>query len=246
MTTQTVFHAALLDAAKPVPEGLTDGAGRPAGRRYAVYRNNIAVALREALETGFPACAKLIGAENFARVAGLYLRQSPPASPLMMHYGAGFPDFLAGFEPLKKIGYLSDVARLELALRQSYHAADAPALDPTRLQNLSEDALMAARFALAPATRLVGSSWPLFQVYRFTMTPGSPKPQPQAEDVLITRPGFDPQPHALPSGGGAFVAALADNKPFAEAMTAAGDGFDLPSTLSLLLAQGALTDLQTA
>jgi len=246
MTTQTAFREALLDGAQPVPDGLTDGAGRPAGRRYAVYRNNVAVALREALETGFPACVSLIGAENFAKVAGLYLRQSPPASPLMMHYGADFPAFLAEFPPLQHIGYLADIARLELAMRHSYHAADATPLDPTRLQGLSEEALMSAQLVLAPATRLIRTPWPLLQIYRFATVPGSPKPQATPEDVLITRTEFDPQPHALPPGGGAFVAALAAGQPFGAAMDAAGDDFDLPATLSLLLTQGALTDLKTA
>ncbi len=242
---ETAFRAGLLDGTQPVPEGLTDGAGRPAGRRYAVYRNNIAVALREALETGFPACVKLIGAENFANIAGVYLRQAPPVSPLMMHYGAGFPEFLEGFPPLAKTGYLGDVARLELAMRRSYHAADATPLDPAALQGLSEAALLGAELTLAPAAQLVPSPWPLLQIYRYTLIPGSPKPEARAEDVLVTRPDFDPAPHALPPGGGAFLRAVIRGAPFGAAMEAAGDGFDLPATLSLLLAQGALTDLKT-
>ena len=92
--TQELFRARLLDAAHPVPAGLIDGAGRPAGRRYAVYRNNVAVSLRTALETGFPAVKSLLGDEAFAYAAGRFLRQAPPRSPLLMRYGDGFPEFL--------------------------------------------------------------------------------------------------------------------------------------------------------
>lgn len=243
--TETGFRAALLTPSQNAPEGLTDGAGRPAGRRFDVYRNNVAVSLREALESGFPAVAKLIGPENFSRAAGMFLRQSPPVSPLMMHYGAGFAEFLEGVEALRPIGYLGDVARLELALRRSYHAADAPALDGARLATLSEEALSGARFTLAPATQVLCSAWPVVSIYRFTLIAGCPKPQAQAEDVLICRPAFDPEPHVLPPGGTRFVAALDKGARFAEAMQAAGPEFDLSATLTLLLSQGALTDMTT-
>ncbi|WP_136439254.1 DNA-binding domain-containing protein [Pacificoceanicola onchidii] len=242
---QAGFLGALRDAELDVPDGLMDGEGRPAGRRFAVYRNNVAVSLREALEAGFPAVAKLIGPENFARAAGMYLRAEPPGSPLMMGYGAGFADFLAGIEALNSIGYLADVARLEFALRESYHAADAPVLNPARLQDLSEEALMAARLVLAPSVRLLRSPWPVLSVYRFTMTPGSPKPQAQAEDVLIARPEFDPEPHLLPTGGAPFLAAVQVGQSFGAALEAAGEDFDLGAMLGLLLQTGALSDIIT-
>lgn len=114
MTTQTDFRTALLDAAHPVPAGLVDGQGRAAGRRYDVYRNNVAVSLQDALKTAFPAIASLLGPDNFAMAAGLYLRQHQPGNPLMMHYGASFPAFLAGLEPLKSIGYLADLSLIHI------------------------------------------------------------------------------------------------------------------------------------
>lgn len=241
--TQTAFQAPLLDPGLPIPEGLTDGLGSPAGRRYDVYRNNIAVSLREALATGFPACARLIGEENFAHVAGVYLRAHPPASPMMMTYGGAFAGFLAAFKPLSHLGYLPDVARLELALRQSYHAADHTPIDPSDLQNMQETTLFGSHLTLAPSVRLIRSRWPVVQVYDFTMSRGQPKPSPIAQDALIVRPGFTPRIHALPPGGGAFVSALMQGQPFGAAMEAAGDAFELPATLTLLLTEGAVTDL---
>jgi hypothetical protein len=244
MTSQTEFHTALLNAAIPVPEGLLDGDGRPAGSRYAVYRNNVAVSLSEALETGFPAVAKLIGPENFSKAAGIYLRAHPPTSPMLMLYGKGFADFLAGLEPLKSIGYLGDVARLEYAMRESYHAADAPAFDPSRLQDMDDEELNATRFVLAPASRLVTSPWPVLAVYNFTLIEGSPAPEAIAQNVLITRPEYDPIPHELPQGAAEFIAALGKGQTFGEALRAAGRGFDLTNTISLLLGSGAVTDIK--
>lgn len=243
--TQDAFRAGLLDGATAAPPGLRDGAGRAAGRRYDVYRNNVAVSLRAALESGFPAVARLLGPENFAMAAGRYLRQAPPGSPVMLDYGAGFPAFLAAQEALARWGYLADVARLELALRESYHAADSAPLDPAALQGLSEEALAGARVWLAPSLRLVRSAWPVLSIRRYALQPGAPKPAAEAEDVVVLRPTFDPAPHALPPRGADFLAALVQGRPFAKALEAAGDGFDLAATLSLLLEGGGLTHLET-
>lgn len=239
---QGVFRRGVLDAAQPVPAGLRDGAGRAAGRRFAVYRNNVAVSLRAALETGFPAVASLLGAESFARVAGAFLRQSPPDSPRMMLYGAGFPGFLEAEPRLAHLGYLGDVTRLELVLRQSYHAADAPGLEASALAGLDEDVLSRARLTLAPATRLLRSAWPVLSIHRFATRPGAPKPAAVAEDVLVTRPDYDPVPHVLPPGGAGFVSALSRGLPLGRALDAA-EGADPGPILALLLTSGALTAL---
>ena len=240
---ESVFRQGLLDASVPVPDGLMDGDGRAAGRRYSVYRNNVAVSLREALAAGFPAVERLIGEENFARVAGVYLRQEQPGSPLMMHYGAGFPAFLESFAPLSHLGYLPDVARLDLMMRQSYHAADAAPVDPSVLQGLDDDRLARARLRLAPSARLLRSAWPVLSIWRFTMEPDRPKPVTQAEDVLILRHAFDPAPHLLPPGGAIFLSTVMAGKNFGAAMQAAGDDFEIGRVIGLLLENGALVAL---
>ncbi|WP_417603009.1 putative DNA-binding domain-containing protein [Primorskyibacter flagellatus] len=240
MTGQHSFRATLLDADLAIPDGLTDGLGRPAGARYNVYRNNVAVSLTEALETGFPTISKLIGPENFRAIAARYLRASPPTSPLMMHYGAGFPAFLETVEPLAHLGYLPDVARLELALRRSFHAADHTPADPALLQGVDENALMSCRLQLAPSAHLLRSPWPIVSIWAYNMRPGSPKPQARPEDALILRAEFDPEPHVLPDGGAGFVTALVRGESFGSAMTAAGEGFDVGAMLNLLFTHRAI------
>ncbi|SLN44241.1 hypothetical protein PSA7680_02236 [Pseudoruegeria aquimaris] len=244
---QGTFTRAILDAGQPVPEGLLDPEGRPAGRRFSVYRNNVAVSLTEALATAFPVIEKLIGEENFKAVAGVFLRRYPPDSPLMMFYGQQMPAFLEGFEPLKHLGYLPDVARLEIALRESYHAADATPVPPEALQALPPDRLMAARLRLAPALRLVRSRWPVASIWHFNMSEGAPKPPANGENALVTRPGFDPQIIALPPGGGAFIAALLAGESFGAALDAASgavEGFDLTAVLGLLIQGGAIASIE--
>ncbi|AXT34558.1 DUF2063 domain-containing protein [Phaeobacter sp. LSS9] len=243
---QTDFTRAMIDAAQPVPEGLLDATGQPAGRRFSVYRNNVAVSLTEAMHSAFPLIAKLLGKQNLDGLAGLYLRAHPPSSPLMMHYGAEFPDFLAGMEQLKHLGYLPDAARLDLALRRAYHAGDATPVDPARLAALPPEALMATRLTLAPAVALLRSPWPIYDIWRFNTEENAPKPRHMAQDVLITRPEFDPVLQELPAGGADWITALTSGATLEEALTkvqADLPDFDLSHPLALLLQGGAIIDL---
>lgn len=242
---QTEFRAALLDPAAPVPDGLQDAQDRPAGRRFSVYRNNVAVSLTEAMHQAFPVITKLLGTQNMDGLAGIYLRQHPPASPLMMYYGTDFPEFLTRNEQLSHLGYLPDVARLELALRRAYHAADCQAIAPDALA-LAPDDLMQAELEFAPSMQLIRSPWPVFSIWRFNTEDGAAKPEPGAQDVLITRLDYDPAPQLLPPGGFDWITAVQVGQTIGQAYETASTQtpeFDLGATLALLLQGGAITSV---
>lgn len=236
---QEDFAAALLNPGLPVPEGLIDPAGCPAGRRFDVYRNTVVGGLTRALEAGFPAVRKLVGEAFFAAMAGVFLRGHPPRNRVLMLYGDEFPEFLRAFQPVAHLGYLPDVARLEQALRESYHAADHQAVD---VSAWAPEVLLERRLGLAPSARLVRSRWPVLSIWAANMR-GGPAPVMQGEDALVLRAGFDPAPHLLPPGGGAFVEALMRGCLLEAAMDAGGDGLDAEAVLALLISQGAIAEV---
>lgn len=240
------FGAALLNPDAPLPDGLTDPQGRPAGRRFSVYRNNVAVGLTEALKTGFPVICKLVGEEFFTAMAGDFLRRHPPQNPLLMFYGDAFPDFLGQFPPVAHLPYLADVARLELALVASYHAADAAPMGMETIANLPPETLMASGFRLAPALRLLRSPYPVHGIWLANTADTPLPPGAGAEDVIILRPGFDPAPHRLPAGGHDFTSALLAGRSLGDAIAAGGPAFNLDTTLALLVQGGALIQTETA
>lgn len=229
---------ALLDPAAPLPDGLFDRPGR-----FAIHRNTVAASLIDALRTGFPVITRLLGDANMEGFARRFLRAQPPSSPRLMLYGEGFPEALEAEPQLAHLGYLGDVARLELALRRAYHAADAAPLPAQQLAALPADRLAEVRLSLAPALQLLRSPWPILDIWRFNTEAEAPAPQAVAQDVLITRPAYDPRPQLLPPGGAGFVAALVQGAPLGEAedrARAEAAEVDLAALFTLLLQGGAI------
>ncbi|WP_458790737.1 HvfC/BufC N-terminal domain-containing protein [Yoonia sp. MH D7] len=241
ITTQSDFRAALLDPAKPPPNGVQNPDGTQAAKRFDVYRNNVAVSLTQALETAFPVVNKLVGSDFFRAMAGVYLRTHPPTSPVMMFYGDAMPDFLAGFGPAQSVPYLSDVARLELALRHSYHAADSAPIAPDALAQIAPDALPDVTFTFAPSVFLIASIYPLHSIWTANTAGGDIVKT--AQPTLITRPEFDPIVDAITPQQAAVATTLMAGATLGAAVRHGDAGFDIGPLLGLLLARHALISI---
>lgn len=233
---QDQFLTALRQPSAAVPLGLSGQTGNPAGKRFNVYRNNVAVSLKEALFAAFPLLARILGTKNFDGLARLYVAQHPPASPLMMHYGAQMPDFIAAQEELNRFPYLPDVARLEIALRRSYHAADHGAFDPNALAQMDEEQLGRAVFHLAPSALALPSNFPLYDIWAYNVDQRSDPPRPAPQSVLILRPEFDPMVFEISAAEVTLFDALKCGAP----LGMAAQNTDPARLLSLLLSHHAI------
>src|SRR5579872_735082 len=127
--TVDAFAAALADPNRPAPAGTRGREGASDRRRFAVYRNNVAVSLIGSLAARYPVTRRLVGEDFFRAMARSYAAQNKPETPVLIHYGRSFPAFIAAFEPARDIAYLADVACLENAWVEAYHAAEATPLD---------------------------------------------------------------------------------------------------------------------
>src|SRR4051794_18631291 len=81
------FARALDDPAAPPPAhtlGRDDG---PDARRFAVYRNNIAVGLIGALESRFPVTRRLVGDDFFRGMSGAFVAVHKPRDAVLIRYG---------------------------------------------------------------------------------------------------------------------------------------------------------------
>lgn len=245
---QARIAAALLDPAVPVPAGVGRRGAGASAHRFAIYRNNVVVGLVDALAQRFPACLAIVGEAFFRAVAREFVLHMPPRSPVLMHYGAAFPDFVESFDPAAQVPYLTDVARLEYLRGAAHHAADAPVVSSGRLQELTGCPPSRLFVVLHPAVRLLRSPWPVITLWAMNVgeVPLGPLPDWSGQDAVIARPGLGVTVHPLPPGGFAFLSALDVGDSLAVAITAAfaeTEFFEPAPAIAGLVALGLATSI---
>jgi hypothetical protein len=230
----------------PVPSGLVGPDGERSEKRFNVYRNNVVTGLVDALGAAFPAVRRIVGDEFFAAMARIYVSLEPPESPVMLEYGGTFPDFIETFAPASSVPYLRDIALLERAWVEAYHAAEASPVDLALLATIEPHSLAHLRLVPHPSARVVRSSFPAVQIWLMNIEGDEPTGIDIAsggEDALVLRPHADVEVRRLPVGAAAFIRGIAANVPIAEATTLALDEnacFDLAGALRDLFAIDAI------
>lgn len=243
------FAAALRDPSREQPSSVTGPSGKAAVKRFNVYRNNVAYSLGEALAANFPAVRALCGAERFAHAARLHVAEEPPVSPLLFKYGHGFAGFLDRFPPARQqMPWLADVARLERAWLDAYHAADRDPLAGEAMAAVPPEQLESLRLVPHPAFALVRSSFAVFDLFQAGRSEKPENADPEgAQDVLVTRPALEVLMTRLQPGQLALFEALATGGSLGEAVAAAfeeTDDFDFPAAMTVLLSSGAFSAIR--
>ncbi|HWY81309.1 MAG TPA: DNA-binding domain-containing protein [Roseiarcus sp.] len=327
-TTVRAFAAALGEPSASPPAMTHGRMGAPDARRFAIYRNNVAVGLIGALEARYPVSRRIAGDDLFRAMARAFVRTHRPRSPVMIAYGGEFPEFVAeylarveagrslehdafgrvssplvgedqgggshgpmrqesrgasdnllghrdpppigrseerpslgrampaptrgggcanGIDPVRHdLASLPDVARLENAWVEAYHAEDASVATVGELGLLSPDCLPGTRIAFHPAARLLrfatpaATVWASAQVSNGSVTPT----EGLGEDALITRPDCDVRVRGLPPGGYDFALKMREGATLMEAFTALDDpAFDFGNHLVGLVESGAIASI---
>jgi hypothetical protein len=244
------FAAALVDPTRPTPPGVIGPSGKSATRRYNVYRNNVTVSLVEALAAVYPAIRKLTGDDFFRAMARDYVRSQPPTSKLLFDYGRDFPTFIDGFAHVAEFPWLGDVARIERAWLDAYHAADVMPAAPDLLASIDPERLAQIMIEPHPATRVLRSPYPVVSIFAMNRSDGPAEPftSDASEDALVTRPHLDVEVRLLPPGHAVFLAALIDGGTLEAAVSIASDqepSFDLASAIAGMFEAGVVTGLRS-
>lgn len=191
----------------PLPAGLVARDPTEVERRFAVYRNNVAVSLTQALATRFPVTQRLVGEAFFAALARLYSDRHRPRSPILAEWGDNFAAFVAQFPPLAAYPYLGDVARIEYARGRAFHAADALPVDPAVLVAFDPDKV---RLVLHASVMVLGLDHPGVSIWARHQPGGHEVPLATgAQTALILRDsGFHVPVRAIGQGDATLLQSL--------------------------------------
>lgn len=219
----------------------------PAERLFQVYRNNFWIASEEALSGIYRVVKQLVGKPFFAVLVDHFLRSYPPRYGNVLKLGRDLPVFLCDFKPTEGLPYLSDIARLEWAYHQIFHAQEPTPFDIRSLASIASDRIPELRFELSPSSRLIYSPYPLFEIWRVNQ-PGYDGDQSVDIDaggasILLSRPDLQVELQKLEPTDARFLQSLANGKNLGQATEVALEisrHFDLQKTLGRYLVTGTL------
>jgi hypothetical protein len=236
---QTRFAAAL----RGEPAGMEDLVPDFA-RRVAVHRATIAVALVTTLGHVYPATRRIVGAATFEALASAFIAEHPPRDPVLANYGAGLPAFLAAQPLAASLPYLQDVARLEWLRHEAYFAENTAVLDAGTLDTTDPDAMSELIFTMHPATQLMSSPFPVYQIWRVNQPDVAEVPAlnlSTPEHVIVTRPAMEVITRPIPHVDAAFVRAISVGATLGAAVETAfnlGTEFDVTGCLAAHFVNG--------
>lgn len=250
MNDHAAFAAALGNPQADCPPGLASWNGSDPAQRFAVYRNNVRASLLNALADTFPVCQAMVGEAFFRAMSACYVQAEPPASPVLVDYGATFADFVAGFAPASGLPYLSDLVRLEWCYVQAFHAADAEPAPLAELAGLlaDENRLARVRFILHPSLQVLRSSYALVSLWGAHQGDDAEAllqsiDPLQPESALLLRQDQAVQVLRVEPGAAQFIEQLLQGASFAEAV-GTDTPFNLAAALEILLRGGAIVRYQ--
>lgn len=216
---------------------------------FAVYRNTVIRGCVDALQANFPAVVRLVGEEWFRAAAAEYAVLSPPVEERLLHYGQGFPDFLASFEPAGALPYLPSIAQLDYFWIEAHAAADKAHVTVSDLAAWPPRQLERARLHIHPSARW---RWftdePAYTIWRVNRE-GMDLPEHldwHGEGALLVRPAGEVKWYPLSAGGCAFLDACASGHDVESAVTQALDrepDMDLGPCVSALFTAGAVAEI---
>lgn len=227
-------------------ESLILGETFPASDYIEIYRNNVFASLTEALANIYPVVFRLVGEDFFGAACKDFIPDNPPKAAPLHRFGNQFSEFLSHYAPAASLVYLPDVALLEWAWHEAYHAADAERLDTAALAKITEDDQSQLRFGLHPSVRLIRSPYPIQHIWQVNQADfeGDENVNLDTGDVwlMVVRRDLQVEIETLKSGEWNFLTVLKSGAQLSTALDLVHDDaeFDLAAVLQQRTQDGTL------
>ncbi|HLX37035.1 MAG TPA: DNA-binding domain-containing protein [Candidatus Binataceae bacterium] len=159
-----------------------------AEERVDIYANMYFYRILDVLKEDFPATLATIGDARFHNLVTGYLIEYPPGHFSISHAGAHFAAFTANHPMREEFPHLTDLARMERALIEVFHAADATPLDAKSMGAIPPSEWPALKLTRHPATQTLELEWDVAPILdALERGANLPMPAPQRTSILVWR-----------------------------------------------------------
>jgi hypothetical protein len=187
-----------------------------ARERVEIYANAYFYRLLDAFKEDFPATLAVIGETDFHNLVTGYLIDHPPTEPEIQHAGRHLPDFIRTRPLSERWPFIADLAHLERAMIEVFHAPDAEPLDAAMMRMVAPEEWGAIRLRTHPSLRILDLGWRADMVRRVVES-GEPWKEPErgAVVILVWRRGSQVHYRELERGESAALALAQSGATFA-------------------------------
>ncbi len=127
--------------------------------RVHIYANAYFCRLLDCLDEEFPATFAVVGSDNFAALVRDYLLACPPTEPSIFYAGRYLYGFLRNHPFAKRWPFITELARLERAILDVFHAADASTLSDEAMRTIPPARWPELKLQLHPAVEILRNEW---------------------------------------------------------------------------------------
>lgn len=219
--TQTALADALTSSAMPwsdavlgavVPGGSLDHAGA-----LEVYRTGYVARLTEQLGETYATVWRVLGDDGFFALCARYIAGHASTSYNLSDYGRGFAAFLEGSDEAADAPFLVELAGLELAFHDVFHAAAHTPVDTAALASLG--CLDGVRFVFGSSVRVLSFERAVHTLFRHRNDEAMPDVDIDvAEHVVLYKDGEEVLARTLDAASQCALAALARGAAIDEAL----------------------------
>ena len=153
--------------------------------RVDIYANMYFYRLLDVLKEDFPATLATIGDDRFHNLVTSYLIEHPPSHFSVGQAGRYLADFLRDYPLREDFPFIEDLARLERALIESFHAADAAPLGAEQMRAIPPDQWPAVQLKLHPTIIMLALQWNVSETLAQVEQAEKPAPPKRHHAVVL-------------------------------------------------------------
>jgi hypothetical protein len=186
--------------------------------QFDVYRVAYRARLRAALRDNFDTLPLVMGDEAFDELANAYIASEPSRHYSLRWFGHRLGDFMATNDAFVPHPAMTDLARMEWALRNAFDAAPATPLTSAELAAVPATDWVELTFVLHPSVHLLSMGWAVGPVWHALKAGHDDMDPPEAfeHDLMVWRLGMNTQWKSLTPMEAAFLKGLASGRTFGQ------------------------------